>query len=194
VPPDIHTPTRRAKQEVSIQTTLMEGLSIQQQLGNRNGALTYTPAASTNSALKRFRGGAHNKLHTAHTPHSAKQRFHGSWHAKVKHNPSSRHPPLTTGTHSLHGPPTPSFSHRSRSFSSHALRGTSATAAVGATTVTVPHSCCNSTPSTASRAGAGVVPIIRTTITEPSMVTTAGGLGITSTRPKKEIRASCETS
>ena len=150
-----------------------------------------------------LRGGAHTKNHRrltdimhrlSHTPHSGQQnmprqltRKHGS------KNPSSRRPPLTTGTQSLQGPPTPPLLHRSRSLSSYATREISATAAVGATAVTGPHSCCTSTASTASSAGAGVVPAIFTMMREPSMVVTVGGLGAGSTRPHIAIRASCET-
>jgi hypothetical protein len=95
------------------------------------------------------------------------------------------HPlPLTADTQLLHGPPTPSFSHRSRSLSLGVVRDKVTSMAVGVTAVTGPHSCCSSTASTASSVGAGVVSAIRTTMREPSMATTAGGLGATADKSR----------
>ncbi len=155
---------------------------------------THTPlpsqicvAGHTETNKKRLTDIMH-RLHTRPTPHNKDAMAADTQHGSK--SPSSRRPPLTTVTQSLQGPRTPSFSHRSRSLSLGVVRARVTSAAVDTTAVTGPHSCCTSTPSTASSAGAGVVPAIRTTMREPSMVATVGGSGDT---PIKAIRASCET-
>ena len=111
-----------------------------------------------------------------------------SWHTCWEHIHVSTMGQAKTGssaalTQSLHGPPTPPLIHRSRSLWLGIARVSSTSVAVDGAKETGPCSCCTSTPSTTSSAGAGVVPAIRTMTRVPWMRVMTGGLGTPHTRP-----------